>query len=140
MYGLYFGSPCSALIGTLMTFHAVLGVLICELTAFIFFGIGFVMYSLANCFDPDHIVAQLFYSLFMMIYSAFSLSDSICLLTSVFITEILASTTWIVTALIAGIWVANSWHQYIRRVCHSVRWAMRVHPLKNRPVTFHFYA
>lgn len=122
---IYLCSPINMLVGTALALGAILGVLITEILAFAFYIVAFLMYWIARLFNPDNMFTAVFHSIFMLLYSACSLADSVCLLTSVLVTELLAGTCWIVTNPISGIWMANHWHQYIRRVCHYIRYAFR---------------
>jgi hypothetical protein len=114
-------SPFDLLTGFLITSLAILACLICEILAFFIYLVAVCFWVIAQLFDPPNVFTGLFYSLFMIIYYSFALVDSIVLLTSVFVTEVLAGTEWIVSLLFGGIWRANRWHQFIRRTCHAIR-------------------
>jgi hypothetical protein len=118
-------SPIDMLVGIILVAHAFLGVLICELLAFSFYLVAFILYWIAKIFDPPNVITGILYSFFMALYYGFALGDSVCLFCSVIVTEILAGAGWFVTLLFGGIWMANHRHQYIRRTCHLIRWAFR---------------
>lgn len=124
-HDIYLCSPINMLVGFTIAMGAILGVLITEIMAFGFYIGAFILFWIAEVFSPDNMFTRLFHSIFMMAYSICSLADSICLLTSVLVTELLAGVCWLVSILFAGVWMANHWHQYIRRICHVIRGAFR---------------
>jgi hypothetical protein len=128
-------SPVDLFAGILVTFHAILGVLICEILAFAFYLVAALFYWLAKPFGPPNACTGIFYSFLMIFYYSFAMADSICLLTSVLVTEVVACVGWLVSVCFGGIWRANHWHQYIRRICHLLRWALRS-PCTNPPRHF----
>lgn len=123
------------IVGICITANAILGVLICEITAFCFYLVAFIMYWIAKIFDPPNAFTGILYSFFMIFYYGFAIGDSACLLASVLVTEVLASSCWLVSVMFGGIWMANRWHQYIRRTCHLIRWAFRA-PFSEPPRHF----
>lgn len=128
-------SPIDGLVGAILVLVAFLGVLICEIQAFTFYFVAFIFYWIAKTFDPPNAITGIFYSLFMALYYGFALGDSVSLLCSVIVTEILAAAGWLVSFLFGGIWMANHRHQYIRRACHFVRWGFRA-PFSEPPRHF----
>jgi hypothetical protein len=51
--------------------------------------------------------------------------DSILLLSSIIVSESLAFTAYIINSILSCCTNGNHWHQYIRKVCHLIRWAFR---------------
>lgn len=127
-------SPIGMLIGCIMCVAAVVNVFVCEIVAFVFYGMAAFVYRSSNTFreNEDKTIANglsmIAYSFLMIFYYSFAMVDSLILVAaSVVITEILAATTWILTIFffVGNADTANQWHQYIRRTCHRVRWAFR---------------
>jgi hypothetical protein len=114
------------LAGFLISSQALLGVLLCEFFALVLchFPAG-LFYHLAQVFAPPNICTGIVYSFFMILYSALTLCDSIVLLVSVLVTELVAGTGFLMGALTGGIIWGLYWHQQIRRTCHGVRIVFR---------------
>jgi hypothetical protein len=127
-------NPVDILIGLMITSHAILGTVIMEVLALVIYFIAALFYHSAFAMGPPNLFTGFFYSLCMILYFCFALADSIVLLSSVLVTEILDSVGWILGCLFGGIWMANRRHQYVRRVCHHIRWAFR-HPHLHPPRT-----
>ena len=117
-------SPVDTFAGILVTFHAILGVFICEILALLLcYWPASMFYHLAQCFNPP--CTGIWYSVLMMFYHLFAFTDSIVLLTSVLVTEIVAVLGWLTSLCTGGVLRAKFWHQYIRRVCHGLRIVFR---------------
>lgn len=115
-------SPVNLFAGFLVASQALLGVLLCEFLALILCHFpAALFYHLAQAFSPENVFTGLFYSFFMILYWAFALCDSIVLLVSVILTEVLAVTAFLVGAITGGIIWGLYWHQQVRRMCHGVR-------------------
>lgn len=118
-------SPIDLVVGISMSFAAILTVVCLEITSTSLYLVSALVYHIARPCSPPNIFTGLFYSIFMLLYWVFAMTDSILLVVSVFVTELLATTAWILSVCFGGIYMANHWHQYIRRTCHMVRWACR---------------
>jgi hypothetical protein len=115
-------SPVNLLSGLLVVSQALLGVLLCEFLALILCHFpAALFYHSAQAFAPPNVCTGIFYSFFMILYYAFALCDSIVLLVSVILTEVLAVTAFFVGAITGGIIWGLYWHQHVRRLCHGVR-------------------
>lgn len=115
-------SPISIFAGVLVGFHALLGTLLCEFLAlFLCHFPAAVFWKSAQACSPPSICTGVPYSLCMLIYYAFALCDSIVLLTSVMVVEVLAIVGYLVELVTGGVIMATFWHQYIRRSCHGIR-------------------
>lgn len=122
-------SPIDVLVGSLTTFHAILGTVIMELVALIIYFIAAFFYHCAKAMGRTNLLNGFLYSLCMILYFSFALADSILLCSSVLVTEILDMTGWLLGCLFGGVLVANLRHQFVRRICHHIRWAFRRHHL-----------
>lgn len=118
-------SPIDMIGGIFVTCFAIMGVLLCEGVALLIYLVAASLYWIAKIFDPPNAFTGMFYSFFMIFYFAFALADSIVLLASVLVTECVACAGWLLSVLLGGIMAANTWHQYIRRICHLIRWGFR---------------
>lgn len=128
-------NPVDMCLGLLTTFHAILITIVCELTAIMFYFVAAFFYHIAQATGPNNPFTAFFYSFFMVMYFIFATADSALLLGSVLGTEICIFVGWIIGCLFGGIWVANQRHQFVRRVCHRIRWAFR-HKNLEPPRTF----
>ena len=118
-------SPIVLIIGGFLSLSAVLTVTIMELVATCFYLVSAVFFHMSKCLSPPNVFTGLLYSLFTMLYWTFALVDSILLVTSVFVTELLAGAAFLLAFIFGGVLTARNWHQYIRRTCHLARWASR---------------
>jgi hypothetical protein len=115
-------SPINLMSGFLVASQALLGVVLCELLALILLHLpAKLFYHAAQAFSPPNVCTGICYSFLMIFYYAFALFDSIVLLVSVVLTEVLAVTAFLVGALTGGIVWGRYWHQQVRRMCHGVR-------------------
>ncbi|KAL3941787.1 MAG: hypothetical protein SGBAC_003903 [Bacillariaceae sp.] len=128
-------SPVDTFVGVITTFHAILITLILEFTAIIFYFVAAFFYHIAQAIGPNNMFTGFFYCFFMVMYFTFATVDSALLLGSVLGAETCSFVGWIVGCLFGGIWVANKRHQFVRRVCHRIRWAFR-HKHLEPPRTF----
>ncbi|CAJ1936533.1 unnamed protein product [Cylindrotheca closterium] len=128
-------SPVDMCIALITTFHATFFTLVFEFSASIFYFVAASFYHIAQVFSPSNMFTGFFYSIFMIMYFAFAAADSALLLGSVLGTEAAIFVGWILGVLFGGIWVANKRHQFVRRVCHRIRWAFR-HKHLEPPRTF----
>mmetsp|Transcript_19440 Transcript_19440/g.46959 ORF Transcript_19440/g.46959 Transcript_19440/m.46959 type:complete len:419 (+) Transcript_19440:289-1545(+) len=67
----------------------------------------------------------IFRSIFMLLAGVFMFVDSILLLVSVLVTEILAAVALFLCAMFGGRRSGTEWQQFIRRTCHLTRWGFR---------------
>jgi len=120
-------NPIETFVALLVILTTLLVVVVCEIVALSLYLVAFIFYWIAKLFDPPNPFTGIFYSFFMVLYHVFMLCDSVCLLSSVCVSESCALVCWPVSLLLGGIWAANQRHQYIRRNCHLIRWAFRAH-------------
>ena len=119
------GNPVEILVGTLLTFTAVIAVWMIDLTATIIFFLLSSFYYLSKIFQNLGGIFLLFYGLFQFLAGLFVLVDAILLCLSVFIAELLAGLAYLLCGLFGGCKSASNWHQYTRKICHLTRWAFR---------------
>ena len=134
----FFCSPIEGLVSIILMIATFVGILVCEAAAMALYVVAFIFYWIAKFFNPPNALTGILYSLLLVIYYTLALGDSVCLLASVLITEILAGTDWLVACLFGGIWIANHRHQFIRRTCHHIRWAFRA-PFSEPPRHFSMF-
>lgn len=133
-------SPINLFAGFLTSFHALLGVLLCEFLAFTLCHLpAAVFYHAEQTFSPPNACTGIMYSLCMIFYYSFALCDSIVLLSSVVLSESLAVMALLVGALTGGILWGQYWHQQVRRMCHGVRIVFRRKASGNPPRHFLFW-
>ena len=121
-------SPCNpidSLVGCCLSLSATLTVVALETVAFLIYGVAAGVWNLAKSMEPPNIFTGLLYCIFMLVYWALAIVDSSLLLASVLTVEIVAGACYILSLLFGGCDKAASWHQYIRRTCHMMRWAFR---------------
>eukprot|EP00536_Pseudo-nitzschia_multiseries_P014049 jgi/Psemu1/310549/fgenesh1_kg.651_\ len=109
-----------------MVVPAFIGVLLCELCAFLLCYVpGTLFYLTAETLAPPNCFTCLFYHLFSVIYNTLYFCDSIVLVVSVMVSELVAMAACMVGFCTGGALWAGRLHQQIRRVCHGIRVAFR---------------
>lgn len=128
-------NPVDLMIGFICVLGSILMTFVIEKVAFVFYIIAYVSYKSAKGFEgcSSHVISGIMSAWFMMFYHLFHLIDSIFLVCSVIVTELLAMIGWVLGVMFGGLLVANKRHQYIRVVCHHLRWAFRGRPFMNNP-------
>lgn len=113
------------LIGILLTVASISVTLTLDL-------VGLLMYFLACCFhrlcrqtSGVYLQCMVIWPLFLPLAMVLFFADTLLLFLSVFISEILAMVIWASCMILGGCSVATNWHQYIRKMCHLTRWAVR---------------
>mmetsp|Transcript_24274 Transcript_24274/g.45187 ORF Transcript_24274/g.45187 Transcript_24274/m.45187 type:complete len:339 (+) Transcript_24274:66-1082(+) len=115
-------SPVNLFFGCLVSFHAFLGVLLCEMFALALCHFpAALFYRAAQIFEPPNVCTGIIYSVLMLIYYSLSFCDSIVLMVSVLIVEVIANVGFLVGFLTGGFLWGRYWHQQVRRMCHSIR-------------------
>lgn len=125
-------NPLEVIFGASLSFAAILTVAILELVGNCIYLISAAFFHMAKCLSPPNVFTGCLYSVFFLVYWILALTDSILLLSSVLVTEALASSCFIISILLGGYKVACDRHQFIRRHCHLLRWAFRA-GLSNPP-------
>ena len=115
-----FGIPFT-FVGIVVTF---LTELASTITYFIAWGCYYLSCGSCVCSETGPIIWILYIAL-RPVVGVCLLVDALILLTSIFVTEILALTSRLLTCLSGGCSSGKRWHQYIRRICHLFRWAWR---------------
>ncbi|KAG7359020.1 hypothetical protein IV203_015609 [Nitzschia inconspicua] len=134
-------SPIALFAGFMVYSQALLGVLLCEFCAFFLCHLpAALFFHVASAFSPPNVCTGVLYSVCMVIYCCFALCDSIVLLVSVLVTEVLAMTAFFVCAFTGGIICGQFWHQQVRRMCHGVRIVFRRKASGNPPRHFSFWS
>ncbi|KAG7354976.1 hypothetical protein IV203_004332 [Nitzschia inconspicua] len=134
-------SPITLFAGFMVSSQALLGVLLCEFCAFFLCHLpAALFFHIASAFSPPNVFTGVLYSFCMVLYCCFALCDSIVLLLSVLVTEVLAVTAFLVCAFTGGIIWGQFWHQQVRRMCHGVRIIFRRKASGNPPRHFLFWS
>lgn len=119
------GNFIEVVLGTGLALSAVASVLAIDLSAAIVYLLECGFCQVSNSFKRLGGFFAPFYALFIMIVYVLMFVDMTLLAVSVLVAEILAVNTWLVTMLFGGCQQAAIWHQYVRRMCHLTRWALR---------------
>lgn len=115
-------SPVSLAFAVLIGGPAVLGVLICEIVALLLFYLpAKIFYCISEALAPPNCCTCLFYCIFRVLYSVWSFCDSIVLVVSVVVAEIVALAAFLVGFCTGGALWARRLQQQIRRICHGIR-------------------
>jgi hypothetical protein len=118
-------SPLASFVGLILAIVLVMTVFLLEVCAFVVYIISAGFFVLAKAMDPPNIFTGLPYSICALLYWSMALVDSLCLLTCVFTTELVAGCAYLLCAIFGGCGTAAAWHQFLRRTCHLIRWAFR---------------
>jgi hypothetical protein len=125
-------SPLDLLIGSILTVVLVTTVVALEITALIIYAFEFVFYRLADCCSPPNLATLWLYSIVGLLYGIFAMIDSILLLVSVGISELVAAMQFCLSFCFGGCSFAGRWHQSLRRTAHLIRvWFWFRFPCKN---------
>jgi len=128
-------NPVDMGLGILSTVVAISITFVMELTALIVYFVGASFFRIAEAIGPPRLFTACLRNFFMILYFAFAMVDSALLLSSVVAAESCGMVGWIASCLLGGIWIANRRHQFVRRICHRIRWAFR-HSKLEPPRTF----
>ena len=110
--------------GVVFSIAAVAATFGMELSAMVVFVIAAAFYNTADfCKRQNNIFMCFWWAVFGLVYMALKITDSILLIVSVFVAELLASLGFLLTAMSGN--QGSAWHQYIRKLCHLTRWAFR---------------
>lgn len=119
-------NPIALVAGMLVTIPAFVTVLTLELVALVICYLpSAVFYHASQAFAPPNICTCILYMVFMILYGAFSLADSIVLVTSVVATEWIGGFAFGIGFLTGGCLWAKTLQQHIRRLCHCIRVGFR---------------
>jgi hypothetical protein len=129
---------CSPL--SIMYLPALFTVLFCELMAlFLCYLPSALFFHTARAISPPNCCTVIFYAIFLLLYCILSFCDSIILITSVLVTELVALIAYFVGFCTGGAIWAHYLHQQIRRSCHGIRIIFRKKlSTKNPPRIFFF--
>uniref|UniRef100_A0A6U3RN36 Transmembrane protein n=1 Tax=Ditylum brightwellii TaxID=49249 RepID=A0A6U3RN36_9STRA len=126
-------SGLDLVVGSLLSVIGILTVFGLEAAAYAIYCVSAAFYRLSEAMDPPTTVTGIFYSICLLVYYLLALLDSCLLVASVLTTEIMAGALFLLSCLFAGCEMAASWHQYLRRTCHLLRWAFRSESLSAHP-------
>lgn len=120
-------SPLGFIVGISICLPTLLIVLTLEIAAlFAFYSPSAIFFHAARAIPPPpNCCTGIFYAIFLLLYSIFSFLDSLFLLVSVFVTELLAIIASILGFIYGGVMWSQYLHQHIRRSCHGVRIVFR---------------
>lgn len=115
-------SPVSIAFGIMVGVPALFTVLALELVAFVWcYGLSTMFFYIARGFAPPNCCTCLFYYVFMLVHKVMRFVDSILLVVSVVVTEVLGFVACLVGFCTGGAGWASYLQQEIRRTCHGVR-------------------
>jgi hypothetical protein len=123
------GHVLDIIAGTSLTITAVTAVVAIEVSAFAVYCLAAGFFQLCRVLERSSgslPFLWIFYHVFLLTTVVLMMVDSVLLTVSVMITEILAAVTWFLCALLGfSCGTGSDWHQYVRRMCHFTRWAIR---------------
>ena len=119
-------SPLGILFGLLISLPTMVVVLCLEMVALlIYYFPSVVFFHTARAISPPNCCTGIFYAIFLLLYYIFSFVDSILLLVSILVSEVLAIVASILGFFTGGIMWSHYLHQHIRRLCHGIRIVFR---------------
>lgn len=119
-------NPLALVAALVIIAPAAAAVLAMELLAFLFLFVpATLFYQAGQAFAPPNICTCLLYLVFMTLYNAMVLAESILLLASVLFTECIGMVGLLVGFLTGGCLWATHLQQSIRRTCHGIRITFR---------------
>ncbi|CAB9518260.1 expressed unknown protein [Seminavis robusta] len=113
------------IVGCILSWTTILIVASLELTGWLIYFCAAGCWKVTKCMEPPNVFTGLIYSIFGLVYWVLALVDSILLLVSVLVSELMAGICFLLSTMIGGCELAGRWHQYIRKTCHKARWAFR---------------
>jgi hypothetical protein len=136
-------SPADTAVGALLLLAAVVATSALELAAAILYLLSALLHrGTANdgCTQQPsgNTVAAFLCGLCAILSMACLVSDSVLLVASVLVTEVLAAAACAVSCLLGGVHRALLWHQHIRRTCHACRCFSRSRFAQCTPPRHHF--
>lgn len=114
-------SPIDVLIGCSLTLVTATTVASLEIAALVIYFFEYAFSHLTNSLEPPSLATLWIYGIAQFLYHLFASLDSILLLLSVAIGELLAAIQYGLSLLFGGFNFASIWHQAIRRVAHQIR-------------------
>jgi hypothetical protein len=114
-------SPIVLITGGALAIAAFLSANVVEIIASCMYYLSAAFFYMSKCLSKPKVKTLCLYTLFQLLYHVFAVVDSILLMTSVLITEILAASTFALIIIFGGHLAACTWHQNIRRTCHVTR-------------------
>lgn len=114
-------SPIDVLVGSTLTLVTVVTVASLEVAALIIYCFEFVFSNLARMVNPPNLLTLWIYGIAELLYHLFAMVDSMLLLLSVGIGELLAAIQYGLSLLFGGCSFASTWHQAMRRIAHQIR-------------------
>lgn len=112
-------------IGGLLALCAFTTTIKIEITAFLIYGLAVAFNNVAEKACGRSTPLLIFRSIFLLLAGVFMFVDSVLLLVSVLVTEILGALALFLCALFGGTRSSTEWQQFIRRTCHLTRWGFR---------------
>ena len=120
-------SPLCILCGILLYVPAVVAVLYCELVALLLcYFPAMLFFHAARALSPPTCCTGIGYGVCRLLYGIFSVCDSIVLLASVLVTEVVGFMALVVGFITGGVLWSRYFHQHIRKSCHGLRVVFRL--------------
>jgi hypothetical protein len=112
------------LLGMILTFAAVLVTFVIELSAAIVYCVAAGFHWVANIGEQ---MPGCIKTILLLVVQLLMIADAVLLATSLMATEILGGVTSLVTSMFSTscCLTGKAWQVYVRKVCHSTRWAFR---------------
>jgi lysylphosphatidylglycerol synthetase-like protein (DUF2156 family) len=123
------GHLLDIIVGTSLTFTGVAAIFAIEVSAFVIYAVAVGFFQL--CRILEDLSSRLpflwvFYHVFLFVTVVLMMADSLVLAVSVMISEILAAVTCLLCTLLGcSCAIGSDWHQFVRKMCHLTRWAVR---------------
>jgi len=127
-------SPVGLVFAVLVDLVALVAGLNCEIMALLLcYFPSKLFFHASESLAPPNLFTCLFYYIFRLLYCVLSFCDSVVLLMSVLVTEMVALTAFLVGFCTGGVLWAHSLHQQIRRLGHGIRILFRKNAANQKP-------
>jgi hypothetical protein len=126
-------SPLSILFAITVFIPASIGVFIAEMMALCVYFLGKFFYHISESFSPPNCCTCLFFVVFRFSYIVCAFCDSIALMISVIVTEVVGIVAYLVGFCTGGPLWARNLHQQTRRMCHGIRIMFRKNGVTANP-------
>jgi hypothetical protein len=121
-----FTSPLGGVVGVSLFLASVATTLALEIAAGALYMVASLFYIVGNNSAAALPYTTLLYMLCAFIAAILLMVDTIlCVWVSVLVTELLAAATGFICSFLGGLETGMAWHQYIRKINHLMRWAIR---------------
>ncbi|KAG7344126.1 hypothetical protein IV203_022134 [Nitzschia inconspicua] len=112
-------------LGFVLAFCAWITTVKLEVTAFVVYAMAAFFHVLAEKVFGQTSATLLCKSIFSIVTAVLMIVDSVLIMVSVLVTEIMGALALILCTVFGGPRSGTEWHMFIRRTCHLTRWGFR---------------